>query len=154
VGIENVFGHLLSIMAGADMSFGPSGLLEAVTLLDMSRILFDREIFQALDIITQGIEVSDNTLAFDMIKEVGPRGSFIAQKRTVKEFRKLWPPSILFEKPMDSERKFRDPVEVAREMIDWVLTNHHPAPLDEQVKQELQRIVDAADRDENLKRQE
>jgi len=54
MGIENVYGHLLSVMAGADMSFGPSGMIEAVSLLDMARILFDREIFQAIDIITKG----------------------------------------------------------------------------------------------------
>ena len=153
VGIENVYGHLLSVMAGADMAFGPSGLIEAVTLLDMARILFDREIFQTIDIITNGIEVSDRTLAFDMIREVGPRGMFLGQKRTAEELPKLWPPSILFEKSKLAGEKYRNAEEVAREAIDWVLKNHHPAPLDEKVKQELRKIVDAADRDENLKRE-
>jgi trimethylamine--corrinoid protein Co-methyltransferase len=153
VGIENVYGHLLSVMAGADMSFGPSGLLEAVTLLDMARILFDRENFQAIDIITNGIEVNDNTLAFDMIRDVGPRGSFLGQRRTAKELPKLWPPSILFEKPKVAGEKYRDAEEVAREVIDWILKNHHPAPLDENVKQELAKIVAAADQDEDLKRE-
>jgi len=153
VGIENVLGHLLSVMAGADMSFGPSGLLEAVSLLDMARIFFDEENFRALDILTQGIQVNDKTLAFDMIKEKGPRGTFIAEKRTAEEFRKLWPSSILFELSKDSGKKYRNPAEVARDAIDWVLKNHHPAPLDEKVEQELRRIVDAADRDENLKKE-
>jgi trimethylamine--corrinoid protein Co-methyltransferase len=151
VGIENVYGHLLSVMAGADMSYGPSGLLEAVSLLDMRRILFDREVFQALDIISKGIEVSDHTLAFDMIREIGPRGSFLAQRRTARELPKLWPPSILFEKSGSPERKYRNPVDVAHEAIDWVLTNHQPPPLDEDVRLELRRIVDAADRDEALR---
>jgi len=153
MGIENVYGHLLSVMAGADMSFGPSGLIEAVSLLDMARILFDREIFQAIDIITKGVEVSDRTLAFDMIREVGPRGMFLGQKRTAEELPKLWPPSILFEKSKVVGEKYRNAEEVAREAIDWVLKNHHPAPLDEKVQQELRRIVAAADRDENLKRE-
>jgi len=153
IGIENVYGHLLSVMAGADMSFGPSGLIEAVTLLDMARILFDRENFQAIDIITNGIEVNDDTLAFDMIREVGPRGSFLGQRRTVKELPKLWPPSILFEKSKLAGEKYRNPVEVAHEVIDWILKNHHPAPLDEKVKQELRKIVATADRDEDLKRE-
>jgi len=153
VGIENVYGHLLSVMAGADMSFGPSGLIEAVTLLDMTRILFDREIFQAIDIITKGIEVNDNTLAFDMIREVGPRGTFLGQKRTAKELPKLWPPSILFEKSKLAGEKYRNPVEIAHQVIDWILKNHHPSPLDENVKRELRKIVAAADRDENLKRE-
>jgi len=153
MGIENVYGHLLSVMAGADMSFGPSGMIEAVSLLDMARILFDREIFQAIDIITKGVEVSDRTLAFDMIREVGPRGMFLGKKQTAEELPKLWPPSILFEKSKVVGEKYRNAEEVARETIDWVLKNHHPAPLDEKVQQELRRIVAAADRDENLKRE-
>lgn len=152
-GIENFFVHLLTVMAGADMSFGPSGMIEAVSLLDMRRILFDREILQAIDIITDGIEVNDNSLAFDMTQEVGPRGIFIKNKRTAKELRKLWPPSILFENPTSPEEKFRDPVEVAHESIDWILKNHNPEPLPKEVKQELRKIVDAADQDEDLKRE-
>ncbi len=152
VGIENVYVHLLAVMAGADMSFGPSGLIEAVSLLDMARILFDREIFQTIDIITKGVEVNDDTLAFDMIREVGPQGTFLGQRRTAKELPKLWPPSILLEKSKLAGEKYRDAEEVAHEVIDWILKNHHPEPLDEKVRQELRRIVDAADQDENLRR--
>jgi trimethylamine--corrinoid protein Co-methyltransferase len=152
-GIENFFAHLLAVMAGADMSFGPSGMIEAVSLLDMRRILFDREIFQAIDIVTDGIEVSDDTLAFDMVREVGPRGMFLVDRRTAKEVRKLWPPSILFEEPKLPGEKYRDASEVAHEAIDWILKNHRPAPLPEEVRQEIRRIVTAADQDENLKRE-
>lgn len=146
-----MYAHLLAVMAGADMSFGPSGMIEAVSLLDMRRILFDREILQAIDIITNGIEVSDTTLAFDMLREIGPRGMFLGQRRTAKELPKLWPPSILFEKPNRTGEKYRDPSEVAHEAIDWILKNHRPAPLPEEVRQELRQIVAAADQDENLK---
>jgi trimethylamine--corrinoid protein Co-methyltransferase len=151
-GIENLYVHLLAVMAGADMSFGPSGMIEAVSLLDMRRILFDREILQVIDIITDGFEVNDTTLAFDMIREVGPRGMFLAHKRTAKEMRKLWPPSILFEPPQDRDEKYRDPVEIAHAAIEWILKNHQPAPLPEDVRQELARMVAAAEEDEELKK--
>jgi trimethylamine--corrinoid protein Co-methyltransferase len=140
-------------MAGADMSFGPSGMIEAVSLLDMRRILFDREILQAIDIITDGLEVSDNTLAFDMIREVGPRGMFLARRRTVQELPRLWPPSILFEEPEPGGEKYRNPLEVAHETIEWILKNHRPAPLPEEVKREVSKIVAAADQDEDLKKE-
>jgi len=153
VGLENIYVALLAVMAGADMCLGSTGLMEAVTVLDMRRVVFDREIFQAIDIITNGIEVNDETLAFDMIREVGPRGTFLGQRRTVKELPKLWPPSILFEKPKLAGEKYRDAEEVAHEVIDWVLKNHYPEPLDEKVRQELRRIVEAADQDENLKKE-
>jgi trimethylamine--corrinoid protein Co-methyltransferase len=152
VGIENLYVHLLAVMAGADMSFGPSGMIEAVSLLDMRRILFDREILQVIDIITSGFEVNDTTLAFDMIREVGPRGMYLAHKRTAKEARKLWPPSILFEPPQAPDEKYGDPVEIAHEAIEWILKNHRPAPLPEDVSQELARMVAAAEEDEELKK--
>ena len=96
-------------------------------------------------------EVSDTTLAFDMIREIGPRGSFLGQRRTADELRRLWPMSILFEKSKVAEEKYRKPVEVAREAIDWIVNNHQPAPLDKPVEQELKEIVAAADHDENLR---
>ncbi len=151
-GIENLYVHLLAVMAGADMSFGPSGMIEAVSLLDMRRILFDREILQVIDIITDGFEVNDTTLAFDMIREVGPRGMYLAHRRTAKEARKLWPSSILFEPPQDKDEKYRDPVKIAHEAIEWILKNHQPAPLPEDVRQELARMVAAAEVDKELKK--
>jgi len=77
---------------------------------------------------------------------------FLGQRRTAKELPKLWPPSILFEKPKLPGEKYRDPFEVADEAIDWILKNHQPAPLPEDVQRELRKIVTAADQDENLKR--
>ncbi|MGB5932921.1 MAG: hypothetical protein WBH57_07635, partial [Anaerolineae bacterium] len=53
--------------------------------------------------------------------------------------------------PKPLGEKYRDPLEVAHEVIDWILKNHHPAPLPEEVKEELRKIVAAADQDENLK---
>jgi trimethylamine--corrinoid protein Co-methyltransferase len=153
-GIENMYVQLLTVMAGADMSFGPSGMIEAVRLLDMRRILYDREIFQVIDNITDGFEVNDNTLAFDMIKEVGPRGMFITQRRTATELPKLWPQSILFEEPENrAKEKFKDSFKVAHESIEWILKNHQPEPLPEDIRRELIKIVAAADQDEKLKRE-
>jgi hypothetical protein len=42
---------------------------------------------------------------------------------------------------------YRDPLEVAREKVDWILANHHPQPLEEAQKAELTKILKAADRE-------
>jgi trimethylamine--corrinoid protein Co-methyltransferase len=132
------------------MSFGPSGMMEGVSLLDMRRIMFDREILQAIDIVSDGITVNEESLAFDMVREVGSDGMYLAQKRTAEALPKLWPPSILFEKPELPEERYRDPVMVAQESIEWILKNHQPEPLPKKVRQELRRIVDTADKDANF----
>jgi len=153
-GYENFYSHFLAVMAGADMSFGPSGMYEAVSLLDHPRILFDREILRVIDDVTNGIEVNPKTLSFDMIKQIGQTGSYICHKETAKAYRSIWPwESILYEDGAAEGRKWRDPVEVARETISWILENHKPESLPEDVKQEVRKIVAAADKDEDLKKE-
>jgi hypothetical protein len=44
-------------------------------------------------------------------------------------------------------------VEVAREAIRWILENHDPDPLPDDVRQEIRKLVAAADQDENLRRE-
>lgn len=150
-GYENFYSHFLAVMAGADMSFGPSGMYEAVSLLDHPRILFDREILRAMEDVVQGIEVNPKTLAYDLIREIGHTGSYIGHRETAKAYRSIWPrDSILFESGAAEGRKWRDPVDVARESVRWILQNHVPEPLPEDVRQELRKIVAAADKDENL----
>ncbi|MES0361930.1 MAG: trimethylamine methyltransferase family protein [Anaerolineales bacterium] len=151
-GYENLYSHFLAVMAGADMSFGPSGMYEAVSLLDHPRILFDREILRVIDEVTDGMDVNAKTLSFDMIKELRHHGSYIGHKETVKATRSMWrQESILYEDGKPEGRKWRDPVDVARETISWILENHNPEPLPEDVKMEIESIVAAADQDEDLK---
>ena len=153
-GYENIYSHFLAVMAGADMSFGPSGMYEAVSLLDHPRILFDREILRVIDDVTDGIEVNPTTLSFDMIKGIGQTGSYVGHKEAARAYRSIWPrDSILYESGVNEGRKWRDPVEVARETITWTLENHKPELLPEDVRQELRKIVDTADKDEALKRE-
>lgn len=150
-GYENLYSHFLAVMAGADMSFGPSGMYEAVSLLDHSRIMFDREILQVIDEVTNGMDVNSKTLSFDMIKELGQHGSYISHKETIKEYHSIWrKESILYEDGKAEGRKWRDPVEVAREAISWILEHHQPEPLPDDVKLELGKILAAADKDEAL----
>jgi trimethylamine--corrinoid protein Co-methyltransferase len=152
-GYENLYSHFLGVMAGADMSFGPSGMYEAVSLLDHPRILFDREILRAIDEVTDGMDVNTKTLSFDMIKDLGQQGGYISHKETIKAYRSIWRRgSILYEDGKAEGRKWRDPVDVAREAINWILENHNPEPLPADVKKEIRRIVAAADQDEDLEK--
>jgi len=48
---------------------------------------------------------------------------------------------------LDAESKSRDPVEVARERIAWVLDNYQVEPLPEGQQKELNKILAAADKE-------
>jgi hypothetical protein len=47
----------------------------------------------------------------------------------------------------ESTGGYRDPVELAREKTNWILENHHPAPLGEAQQAELNRILKAAEKE-------
>ncbi len=50
---------------------------------------------------------------------------------------------------MDKQGGYRDPLEVARERVAWILDNYQPQPLEQAKQVELSRILAAADRELN-----
>ncbi len=43
----------------------------------------------------EGLEVSEETLALDIVDEVGPHGDFLGTKHTVEHFKEDWYPNLL-----------------------------------------------------------
>ena len=88
--------------------------------------------------------MDDESLALDVIDAVGPGGHFLAQPHTRRHMREAVVRSISQEIAADGQH-YRDPVEVARERALDILENYRPEPLAEDVRDELRRLVDAAD---------
>jgi trimethylamine--corrinoid protein Co-methyltransferase len=144
-GKDSAVDALFSFLTGPELMV-PSGLLEAATLLYPEKILFDDETFNSVKAMTEGLEVDSETLAIEEIMAVGPGGHFLDRDYTCENLRKLWQPGIAHQwSPQQGE--FRDPQEAAVEKIRWILDNHRPRPLDEEVKKELGRIITAAEKE-------
>jgi trimethylamine--corrinoid protein Co-methyltransferase len=135
---------LLVGLAGAEIVTG-IGLRDTYTLLYPEAIILDDDIYQRARYSLLNMEVSPETLAVDVIGNVGPSGHFLSQKHTRKHMRTAMKRSIL--QQLDSSGKFRDPVEFAREKVSWILENHIPEPLPDEIQKEIQRILAAADRE-------
>jgi trimethylamine--corrinoid protein Co-methyltransferase len=131
-------------LAGAEWVTG-IGLNRSFTLLYPEAIILDDELYHRARYVLMEMEVSPETLAVDVIQNVGPGGHFLAQKHTRKHLREAMKPGLGHQ--MGQDGKYRDPVEVAREKVAWILDNHRPEPLEEAKKAELARILEAADRE-------
>jgi trimethylamine--corrinoid protein Co-methyltransferase len=121
------------------------GLSETYTLLYPEQLIMDNDLYQRARHYLMALDVSDETLALDAIHAVGPGGHFLGQKHTRQHMRESMLRTITHE--LDSQNHYRDPREVARERVRWILKNHHPEPLDEAKQRELTRILAAADRE-------
>lgn len=146
VGKENVYLPLLVTLAGADMCFSIS-LIGDDNIWHPARICFDREINKAINIIGQGVEVNGDTLAFDTIRKVGPRGHYLDKEHTANNLPKLWDFSFLFQKSENSETKWKDLEELAWEEIRWIINNHHVPELEPKVQSELKQIIQAGEKE-------
>ncbi len=119
------------------------GLLESCTVLHPEELVLDTDIYHRVRLDAAGLDTSREALALDVIKAVGPRGHFLRQRHTRDHMRQRQF-SDLTAQPGATER-YRDPIDVAREKVDWILETHQPEPLDEAQQSELNRILQAAD---------
>jgi trimethylamine--corrinoid protein Co-methyltransferase len=135
---------LLCALCGADTGSG-MGLLESCTLLSPEAVVLDSDIYHRVRIDLAGIDTSREALALDVIKAVGPRGHFLTQSHTRDQTRQRMF-SGLTNQPIPGGG-YRDATEVARHTLEWILENHHPMPLDPAQKGDLDRILQAAERE-------
>jgi trimethylamine--corrinoid protein Co-methyltransferase len=91
------------------------------------------------------MKVSPEMLALDTINAVGPGGHYLAQKHTRKYMRDAMKRGIAHQ--VGSDGRYRDPREYAIDQVKWILSNHHPEPLEDIKQAELDRILAAADKE-------
>jgi len=135
---------LLAGLAGAEIVTG-IGLRDTYTLLYPEAIILDDDLYQRARYSLLEMEVSPETLALDVIKQVKPGGHFLSQKHTRKHMRTSMVRGVIHQ--LDSVGKYRDPVEYAREKVAWILENHHPEPLPSEVQNELDKILASAEKE-------
>jgi trimethylamine--corrinoid protein Co-methyltransferase len=140
-GVENSLSTFMASVAMSDMLLGV-GLLHGSRIWSYEQMLMDCEIFDLVRRVMGGIEVNDETLALDVINQVGPGGNFLTQKHTRKNVRQLWLPRYMDRRPYDAWEIQRDGArEWANAEARRILENHRPEPLDPNLLNELRRII-------------
>jgi trimethylamine---corrinoid protein Co-methyltransferase len=121
------------------------GLARTYTRLYPEQIILDEDLYQRGRAYLMQVEVNEEMLAMDAIRAVGPGGHFLGQKHTRQHIRSSLVRGVTHE--LDSNSKYRDPREVARDRVKWILANHHPEPLEKSQQAELTHILAAADKE-------
>jgi trimethylamine--corrinoid protein Co-methyltransferase len=132
---------LMVALAGAEIVTG-IGLRDTYTLLYPEAILLDADLYHRARYALTETEISPETLALETIKKVGPGGHFLSQKHTRTHMRTALVRAVTHQ--LDEDNKYRQPRDVAREKVAWILENHHPEPLEKAIQLELARIIKAA----------
>jgi trimethylamine--corrinoid protein Co-methyltransferase len=74
------------LLGGMDM-FNIGGLIDALKTFDFAKAVIDDEIAQMMKRLKHGISFTEEDLAINLIKEVGPGGSYIVAKHTMSRMK-------------------------------------------------------------------
>ncbi len=126
-----------------------SGMLELGQTFSMEQLVIDNEIIAMERRAMMGIPVNDETLAVDVIKEIGVGRDFIGHPTTMANMEIASDPQV-FNRDMLGDWKAQGSkscAEVAHDIVVDVLKNHVVEPIPADIAAKMEAIVKEADED-------
>jgi trimethylamine--corrinoid protein Co-methyltransferase len=144
-GIEAALTLMTNILAGSHLVHD-LGYLESGLSGSLAQLVICDELISWLRMSMSEVEISDETLALDLIDEVGPDGHFTETDHTLAHFRERWYPVLIERYDYQSwlARGGQDLGGRAAARVDEILDGHQSEPLPTAVQKHLRDIVHRA----------
>jgi trimethylamine--corrinoid protein Co-methyltransferase len=84
---ESMMSLLMARLSGINFVLHSAGILESYNCMSYEKFIIDDEMCGMMKRIKRGYEVNPDTLAFDIIKDVGPGGHFLDKDHTFVHYR-------------------------------------------------------------------
>ena len=130
-------------LGGADLVFD-AGSIECGLMFSPEIAVVSDEVMGMYRRYQQGMALDDESLALDVIREVGPAGFFLGEKHTLAHFRDMWEPSLMsWEDRTTWEASGAKTMgQRARERAVALITEHEVEPLPEEVLAKMRTVID------------
>ena len=137
---------MLPALAGANLIYG-LGMIEMGMTIDYGQLVMDNEFARMIKHVVGGIPVNDQSLAVDVIHEIGVGNNFLSHENTFKHMRSQSQPKLIDRRTReDWEAGGRtDIYQRALEEARYILENHKPEPLPESVLATIRSIVEESE---------
>ncbi len=142
-GHEKTITFLLPALAGCNLIYG-MGMLELGMTLSFAQLVIDDEIAAMVKRVVRGIGVSEETLAVDLIKKVGPGKDFLGEKHTRLHQKAELSQVKLIDRRMRGgweKRGSMDLAQAAANRAREILQTHVPELLPPDVAREVRAVV-------------
>ena len=147
-GMEKASTALFGALAGVDVIHdASSGLLGGGMITSYEQVVMDNEMCNMIERLLAGIEVSEETLAVDLVDQVGPGGNFLATDHTYEHFRtEHYLPKVLNREPTTAhlEGGIKDMAARAKERARQLIAEEGPGPLSAEQEEAMERVLDRA----------
>ena len=139
-----------TMLAGADVVLHAAGWLEGGLTASFEKFALDVELLDQFARQARGIGFTDEELAFDALKEVGPGGLYLASPHTMEHFKGWLYMSPLFTTPDFATWESMGAVDTAHRANDaWkqLLDRYEDPGIDEAVDEELRAYIERRKQD-------
>jgi trimethylamine---corrinoid protein Co-methyltransferase len=147
LGHEKTLTGLMAALAGANVVYG-MGAIEAGLAFDYAQLVLDNEFAEMIRKTAQGVLVSEETMALDVIAELAPLKDFLSHDHTLRHMRAQSRPRLIDRRLREQweEDGARDVYERAWDEAHRLLDTYRPEPLPTSVGSTLSEIVDEFER--------
>ncbi|KAA3658310.1 MAG: trimethylamine--corrinoid methyltransferase [Chloroflexi bacterium] len=143
-GFESMLGLLTAVNSHNDLILHAAGILSSYLAFSYEKFVMDDEICGLVRHYHRGIRVSPETLAYDVIANVGSDGNFLEEAHTYKHFRTAaWHPALCDRGGMKMWMENGRLTATQRAHTRWqtLLANHRPPPLDKTTIRQLTHYI-------------
>ncbi len=122
-------------------------MIESGITFDYGQLVMDNEFAAMIKHAVNGIEVTDKTLAVEVIHEIGQFGDFISHDSTFDNMRSQSQPQLIDRQIRENWQLAggKDLYEQACQKARHLLETHKPEPLPESTLSQLRTIVNTAE---------
>jgi len=141
-GFEVTLSLMTALLHGANIVHDV-GFMDAGLQGSLQNMAISNEILGFLRAATAGVVVNDETLALDVIEELGPTGNYLGHEHTLRHFKEPFYSKLIDKNPFSvwEKRGSTSMEERAAKYVDDVLSSHKPEPLPADVQKAIKEIV-------------
>ena len=144
---------LFPVLAGANLIYG-LGMLDSGLTWDYAQAVLQNEMYRMIMKAAEGFTISDEAIAFDVIKAVGHGGEFVTHPHTFKHMRQHSQNDLFDRKSRDGwiAGGSKDIVEKAYARAAHIIDNHKVQALPENIQTQLNTLFEDAEAQAREKR--
>jgi len=145
-GIESSLWIMSMVLGGANLVHDV-GYIESGLTCSYEMIVICDEIISFVRRLLYGIDLSAESMALDVIDQVGPGGDYLGAEHTARLFRHVWYPRLLDRRAHHDWMNHGQPTVLSRakEVARETLAKHQPQPIPDATLEKLRAILAEAD---------
>ena len=146
-GLETSAGIILAVLSGVNMVSG-AGMMAFENCQSFEKLVIDSDIIGMAKHLSRGIQIRDNPIALDLIREVGHPSEFIIHDHTHRWFKdEFYYPSPIIDRQTAEEWERNGALnswDRAKDQVNTLIAGYEEPTLDQSTRDEMRQITTRA----------